>query len=236
MARRATTAERKIRSPLSIDRLIESQPWDGLVPILEHAGAEPSSVIPKLKAFVRLLLEWNRGASNLISRHDERRIVERHVRESLLPAAWLKESGARVWLDLGSGGGFPAIPLAMAGVGESWTLVESRRSKTLFLRKLLQDLAIGHVGVEQARLEDMIGNPLFIGKFDGFTSRATMRLQPTLELAAPLVRVGGRAFLWKGSGHAAELVEAGSWRDHWRPEWARTLDGGPASVLNLVRL
>ena len=55
-------------------------------------------------------------------------------------------------VDFGSGGGFPALPLALAGVGERWTLVESRRNKTLFLRRAIQELGAGQVDVLTGRL------------------------------------------------------------------------------------
>ncbi|HVP15058.1 MAG TPA: 16S rRNA (guanine(527)-N(7))-methyltransferase RsmG [Terriglobales bacterium] len=205
--------------------MLDRQRWDQLVPHLERAGVDPAATMPRLRAYARLLMDWNRGYSNLISRGDESRFVERHLLESLQPAEWLKSCGAKKWLDFGSGGGLPAIPLAIAGVGNEWTLVESRRNKTLFLRKVVQEIGLGFVHVWLGRLEGLLGPEDGIGLFDGFTSRATLRLSPTLALASRCVGPGGRAFLWKGSSGPQEL-SAGDWKKDWVQDGAQDIGSG----------
>jgi len=180
-----------------------------------RAGADIVEILPRIRRFAELLLEWNRGFSNLISTSDENRLVQRHILESLEPAHWIKSSGARRWLDFGSGGGLPALPLALAGIGENWTLVESRRNKTLFLRKVIQEFELKNINVELARLESLPEEAERLGKFDGFTSRATLRLGPTLALAADWVAPGGLAYLWKGSRMEQEMVEDRRWATSW---------------------
>jgi 16S rRNA (guanine527-N7)-methyltransferase len=218
-----------------IGRLLDRQPWPRLASHLDRAGTDARALLPRYRRFAELLLEWNRGFSNLISSHDESRFVERHLIESVEPAHWLKTSGAHRWLDFGSGGGLPALPLALAGVGEAWTLVESRRNKTLFLRKAVQELGLRNVGIELARLESLTSDRGDLGPFDGFTSRATLRLGPTLELAARWITAGGRAFLWKGSRLREELAEGGAWEQSWEPDGAIALDTAPTVVARFVR-
>src|SRR5580765_3815380 len=125
------------REPIASDpeRLVGRQPWASLRPLLAGAPGGEEAAIAKLRVYALELLKWNRGVSNLISRNDETRLVGRHIAESLVPAGAMRDSGCQRWLDLGSGAGLPAIPLAIAGVGEGWELVESRRNKTLFMRK-----------------------------------------------------------------------------------------------------
>jgi len=142
------------------------------------------------------------------------RIVERHFLESVEPAHWLASSGAKRWLDLGSGGGFPAVPLAILGVGSEWTLVESRRNKTLFLTKAAQVLKLPGIRVVRERIENLPAPGASEG-FDAFTSRATLPLDPTLEQAARFVRGGGLAFLWKGSRREQEMGANERWRRDW---------------------
>jgi len=195
--------------------MIVRQPWGELNAPLERAGIDAATAIGRLKAYTELLLKWNREVSNLISTNDEHRFVARHLRESIEPALWLQEAGASRWIDFGSGGGLPALPLALCGIGSSWTLVESRRTKTLFMRKAIQELGLKNIDVVNDRLENLIVIPENAGAFDAFTSRATLTLGPTLKMAAAIVRPGGTAILWKGSRHAEELKEERFWRSVW---------------------
>jgi 16S rRNA (guanine527-N7)-methyltransferase len=153
--------------------------------------------------------------------------------ESLEHAPWLRESGAEDWLDFGSGAGFPAVALAIAGVGSRWTLVESRRIKTLFLRKTL-----GEMGIEEgktvvnARLETVSQDG---GHFDGFTARAAGDLNETLASAANLVAPGGSAFLWKGSRWQSEFEKDRSWESAWRFIEQRPLTDSNVVLLKFLR-
>jgi 16S rRNA (guanine527-N7)-methyltransferase len=173
--------------------------------------------------------------SNLISRNDEPRIVARHIVESIEPAQWLKESGAERWMDFGSGAGLPAIPLIIAGLEGEWALVESRRTKTLFMRRALEDLGIKNVSVVNARLEDLVNDEKHVSSYDGFTSRATLTLSPTLTLAATFVRSGGTAFLWKGSRRDEEMAADPSWREKWDFEGLLGIGDGATVVARFRR-
>jgi 16S rRNA (guanine527-N7)-methyltransferase len=197
--------------------------------------ADAETTLTRLRRYAQLVIEWNRTVSNLISKNDESRIVARHLVESIQPAAWLKSSNLDRWIDFGSGAGFPAIPQAMIGVGASWTLVESRRPKVLFLRKAIQELDLKNVTVVHSRLEALADEPEHRGAYDGFTSRATMTLGPTLELAADFLRSGGAAFLWKGSSHPEELAAGADWHDRWTTDGALTVGDGQSVVLKFLK-
>jgi 16S rRNA (guanine527-N7)-methyltransferase len=218
----------------ALDRIIARQDWARLVPHLLKLSADIEPTTQRLRDLARAVLDWNGRVSNLISRNDTNRILERHVLESIEPAHWLRDSGARAWLDFGSGGGFPALPLAIVGVGERWTLIESRRNKTLFLRKAIQDLKISNADVVLDRLENRVGSSWGLA-FDGFTSRATLRLAPTLELAAHFVRPGGSAFLWKGSRRDEEMGEDMKWRSLWDLEGLLGIGDGQTVVARFTR-
>ena len=215
--------------------LLDRQPWESLVPHLLKVGAVPGEVMPRLRRYCELLIQWNRKVSNLISRNDEPRVVSRHILESIEPASWLQEAGVDRWLDFGSGGGLPAIPLAIAGVGAHWTLVESRRTKTLFLRKAIEDLEISNVTVALGRLEELVGTREYAYAYNGFTSRATLPLNPSLTIAAPLIRPGGKAFLWKGGKREAEMAEDSSWRVNWDFDGLLGIGDGTTAVARLTR-
>lgn len=216
-------------------RLLDRQPWALVEERLVGVGADPAEALPRIRRYAELLLEWNRGFSNLISTSDEHRLVERHILESLAPAAWIRESGPKSIMDFGSGGGFPAIPLAIAGVGERWVLVESRRNKTLFLRKIFEELELKGMGVELARLELLLDDSVRLGKFDAFTSRATVRLGPTLVLAANWVRAEGSAYLWKGSSKDQEMADDRRWEQSWVASDSFDVGNGQTSVARFIR-
>jgi 16S rRNA G527 N7-methylase RsmG len=134
--------------------MLARQPWPALETLVDLE--QRAETVARLKRFVELLLQWNRSVSNLISQNDEERIVAAHLAPSVEPAAWIRSHDLHAWADFGSGGGFPAIPLALCGIGRSWDLVESRRTKTLFLRRAVEQLSLGGTSVLAARLEDLV--------------------------------------------------------------------------------
>lgn len=183
------------------------------------------------------MLEWNRGVSNLVSRHDEPRIVERHLIESVFPARLIAGFSPKRFVDFGSGAGLPAVPLALCGIGEQWTLVESRRNKTLFLRKIQQDNGLRNLDVRTGRLEVLVDEDPAALACDAFTSRATAAVGPTLELATRIVESGGHAFLWKGSSYEQEIAEGRrEWETSWRLESVHPIGDGPNVVVVMERL
>ncbi len=183
-------------------------------------------------------MEWNQGVSNLISQNDQARFVERHLLESLTGLPRLRELGPAHIVDLGSGGGLPAIPLLLAGAGRRWTLVESRRNKTLFLRRVAQDLSLGNLTVLTGRLETLLDSEGDALACDAFTSRATLAIGPTLEMAARIVAPGGHALLWKGSSWAQE-GDGGDVGTPRAPGWefvgVTAIGDGPSVIVEMRR-
>ena len=211
--------------------MVERMDWDSLRPLLAGDDASREVVLARLKAFAIELLRWSQGVSNLISHNDEPRLVDRHIAESLVGTKIINALNCNKIVDFGSGGGFPAIPLALAGVASNWILVESRRNKTLFLRRAMQELEIKDMTVITGRLEVLVEEASERLACDGFTSRATMKLGPTLELAASIVQQGGFAILWKGSGFQDELVAtAADWQGNWDAPVVHVVGDGPNSI------
>lgn len=229
----SANAIRAARSPAN---LLERQPWESLVSHLIDPQADPERKVALLRRYSELLVDWNHRVSNLISRNDEPRFVDRHLGESLEPAQWMAETGGERWLDFGSGAGLPAIPLAIAGLGSHWTLVESRRTKTLFLRKAISEVGLGGIDVVLGRLEMLVETDAMPPRFDGFTSRATLTLGPTLSLAARVVLPGGSAFLWKGGRREEEMRSDTRWRQEWTFEGERVIGDGRTAVAKFKRI
>ena len=218
-----------------VSGLLKRQPWDDLIPHLLRIGADPAASTSRIRRYCELIIQWNRKVSNIISKNDEARIVARHVIESLEPARWLQDLGAKRWLDFGSGAGLPAIPLALCGIGNEWTLVESRRTKTLFLRKALEELGMKNITVVHSRLEELLDARDHSSSYDGFTSRATLPLAPTLAMAASFVQPQGTAFLWKGSRREEEMAGDRSWLEKWDLEGLLGIGDGTTAVARFKR-
>ncbi len=219
-----------------VETIIAAQDWDSLIPHLLRAGTnDPEATIESLRKYSQLLIEWNRSVSNLISGNDEARIVERHIRESLEPAYWLREAGGARWLDFGAGAGLPGIPLAMAGIGERWTMVESRRPKVLFMRKAIETLGLRGIDIYHGRLETFLEESEGLRMLEGLVSRATMRLAPTLEIAQKIVARGGSAFLWKGSRREEEAAVGSAWGRDWDLTGILGVGDGQTAVMRFVR-
>ncbi|MBZ0148300.1 MAG: 16S rRNA (guanine(527)-N(7))-methyltransferase RsmG [Pseudorhodoplanes sp.] len=158
-----------------------------------------------LDRFVELLATWQK-TTNLVAPSALPEIWTRHVADSLqlFPLA----PGATLWIDLGSGGGFPGIPLAclLADVeGGHMHLVESNQKKAAFLREAARMLGLP-VTVHAQRIEDFTAR--FEGHADAVTARALAPLKKLIPGAYPLLKTGTKLLFPKGQDIGAELTKA----------------------------
>lgn len=166
---------------------------------------ENGRALQLFQSYVALILAWN-ARGNLISRGDESRIVRRHVVESLACLPFVDRFSVTKGtptslLDLGSGAGFPGIPLKIVRPGLSIVLLESRRMRTLFLRKAISDLRLQGIEVWNARAEQLadiaarsaqggeprttVGDPSRLGPEDLGSPEALGRLRfPAFDIVA----------------------------------------------------
>lgn len=138
--------------------------------------------VDQLMGFVELLRQWNRPF-NLISRGDLQRVVTRHLLDSLSVNRFLR--GPRV-LDIGSGAGFPGIPLAVANPQRRFLLVDRNARKTRFLRHVTRRLGLTHVEVGCADARALEGT------FCTVVGRAVAPVGTLWSMAEPLLTEGGR--------------------------------------------
>ena len=143
---------------------------------------------PKVQQYAELLLEWNRsinltGARSLAE-------VEALIDDAgaLVEAPW---NGIDTVIDIGSGGGLPAIPLAVAMPEVRFTLLEANDRKCAFLEHVAGTLGLANVTVAPGRAEELGHQPELREQFDRAISRAAARPEVLLELALPFVRTGG---------------------------------------------
>ena len=162
--------------------------------------------VARLDRFVELLATWQK-TTNLISPATLPEIWTRHVADSLQLFSLAPE--ARLWIDLGSGGGFPGIPVACLMAektpGARMLLVESNGKKAAFLREAARILALP-VTVHAERIEDFAQG--FEGHADVVSARALAPLVKLLPDAYSLLKAGTKCLFPKGQDVAAELTEA----------------------------
>lgn len=166
--------------------------------------------ISAFEIYYRELLEWN-SRFNLTAITDREGVQVRHFLDSLsclkvLPRAQLM-SGVRV-VDVGTGAGFPGLPLKIVCPGMRLTLVEATAKKTVFLEHLVQRLGLSNVQIINARAEEIGQLPEHREKYDWALARAVAEMDVLVEYLLPLVRVGGVALAQKGEGAAAEVHTA----------------------------
>ena len=186
----------------------------------------------RLDRFVELLMEWQ-AKTNLVAPSTLPHIWTRHVADSLQLLALAPS--AKIWVDLGSGGGFPGVVLGCALAetpGAQVHLIERNTRKAAFLREALR-VASAPGLVHAARIEDTVDS--IPSPIDCVTARALAPLHQLLSFAEPLVRRGGKAFFLKGQDVEAELTEA---TKYWNivPRLHPSLTGGQGCILELDRI
>ncbi len=172
---------------------------------LEKLGVPVSdTMIRQMADHVREMLFWNR-TTNLTSITDPYDVAVKHVIDSGA-ATLLFEDGMAV-LDLGTGGGFPGIPLKIIRPGLSMTLVDSSRKKVSFLRHMIRTLQLENIRAVEGRAEDLAGSPDHQGCYDAVISRAFSGLDLMIPMALPFLKAGGRIIAMKGRDieHETEL-------------------------------
>jgi 16S rRNA (guanine527-N7)-methyltransferase len=168
-----------------------------------------SAVAEDLDAFAGLLRKWQK-VQNLVSRETLDDVWTRHFADSLQVLKLLTAKDNLI-LDLGSGGGLPALPLAIAskGTGRRFVLVEPNGRKVSFLRTVARELGLA-VTVLDRRSDEIDSRETPVP--DVITSRALAALPLLCEWMEPFFAAKTRAILHKGREHVDELTESGA---HW---------------------
>lgn len=174
-----------------------------------HIGRRPRAIFDDLKSFMQLMQKWQK-VQNLVSRETPGDLWDRHILDSLQLLPLIGDSEGRLnILDIGSGGGFPAIPLAIALKEREFSmqLIESNSRKCAFLRAAAREFDLP-VTVHTARIEAL--DPQEIGRIDLFTSRALAPMPLLLSYIHRFWQPDARALLHKGREFGEELKSADS--------------------------
>lgn len=171
---------------------------------LERLGLSPEpEQHEKLITFMALILKWNQAAG-LVSPGDENNLFIRHFCDSLQPLLLLGFKKNAKALDIGSGGGFPSIPIKIFRPDISFVLAESNRKKCAFLEEVVDVLELENVEVFKGRCKRMeVPDP----KFDYVVSRGLSSIIKFSQMAAPYVSNDGKMYTFKTKRFESELEE-----------------------------
>lgn len=154
--------------------------------------------------FLGLLLKWNR-AFNLTTVIDPIEVYEKHFADSVVPIRYIYEHERIV--DIGTGAGFPGIPIKILRESVDVTLVEATAKKVSFCEHVIRELALQGIKIVQGRAEakDLQKN---LGRFDVVISRATLKLPEYVRVGSQYVKNGGRLIAMLGAGWVDDLDDA----------------------------
>lgn len=167
--------------------------------------------VSQISTYLDLLLKWN-SKMNLTSVREPEQIVQRHFGESLFAASLVASAcpGARTLADIGSGAGFPGIPIKVAVSHLQVTLIESQQKKATFLREVIRVLNLSDAKVANTRAEDLGLTA------DVVTLRAVESFEQVLPVTRKLLAPGGTLMLLIGAaqiGKAKSLLPGFEWRE-----------------------
>jgi 16S rRNA (guanine527-N7)-methyltransferase len=194
--------------------------------------------VEQFRLYYETLLDWN-SQVNLTAITDPKGVQVRHYLDSLTVGAALRDElaggGPRQdappegfsLVDVGTGAGFPGVPLKIMWPGIHLTLADSIGKKTAFLQALVEALGLESVTVLTARAEDLGQNKAHRERYDAATARAVASLPVLCEYCLPLVKVGGLMLAPKKGDISQELQDAGR---------AAPILGGGAPRLHAFRL
>lgn len=184
------------------------------------------------------LISWNRKI-NLTAITDPREVAIKHFLDSLMPAGCIPDRGRL--LDIGSGGGFPGIPLKIFKPSISVLLIDGVRKKINFLKHVLRALSLENIEARQMRAEVLLKFPEYAAYFDIIISRALSDLSIFVKSALPLLAKDGTIIAMKGEVDTQELdaVRGDTLGDQYSLEvetYGLPLINGPRSLVIIKRL
>ena len=160
----------------------------------------PEDQIQKLYNFMKMTLDWNEKV-NLTAITDEYEFILKHIIDCLS----VKFKNVSNVIDVGTGGGFPGMILAIVNPNIQFTLMDSLGKRIHILEEEVEKLKLKNVKLIHSRVEDLGKNEEYREQYDIAISRAVASLNILLEYLTPFVKVGGRIIAMKGENYQEEL-------------------------------
>ena len=161
--------------------------------------------LEKFYRYMELLIEWNEKM-NLTAIIEPNEIILKHFVDSLTIIKYLKN--AKTLVDVGTGAGFPGIPVAIMMSNLEITLVDSLNKRLIFLEEVIKELRLTNVKLVHSRAEEFGQNKMYREKFDIATSRAVANLSTLSEYLIPLVKINGNIISMKAAQAEEEIEQA----------------------------
>ena len=155
--------------------------------------------------YMNLILEWNEKI-NLTAIKDEKEFIVKHFIDSLTIDSLINDS--KKLLDIGTGAGFPGIPLKINNPDINVTLIDSVNKKIMVLNDVIEKLGLEKTEALHVRAEELARENDYREKFDIVTTRAVSNLSTISEYMLPFVKIGGKAICMKGPNIEQELEDA----------------------------
>lgn len=161
--------------------------------------------IENLYKYMIGIIEWN-DKVNVTAITEEKLFIVKHFIDSLLINHYLQ--GKEKIIDIGTGGGFPGIPLKILNKDKKFVLIDSVNKKLNVIRDLSEKIELENLEIIHSRAEDLASKKEYRESFDVATTRAVSNLSTILEYMLPFVKVGGIAVCMKGPNYKEELEDA----------------------------
>lgn len=166
--------------------------------VLEENGIEfTDKMRDKFSSYMEEILDWNEKV-NLTAITDKEEFVQKHFTDSILCAGRKEIREANNIIDVGTGAGFPGVPLAIVLPDKHFVLMDSLNKRLKIIEEICAKLNISNVEVKHARAEELGQNKEYRECFDLCVSRAVANLATLSEYCLPFVKVGGYFFAYKG--------------------------------------
>lgn len=161
--------------------------------------------IEQFYKYMNLLIEWDEKI-NLTAITEPKEIILKHFIDSITILKYIDDNSKLV--DVGTGAGFPGVPLSIMNPTLKITLVDSLNKRLIFLQEVVKELNLKNIEIVHARAEEFGQNKNYREKFDIATSRAVANLATLSEYLVPLVKIGGKIISMKASNAKEEINDA----------------------------
>lgn len=172
--------------------------------LISKYNIKSNNITKQLYTYMECILESNNNI-NLTSITNPNEFIVKHFIDSLIISEYIE--GNKI-LDIGTGAGFPGIPLAINNPDKNFVLLDSVNKKLNVIRGTLPKISINNVDVIHSRAEDLAHDNEYREQFDCVVSRAVANLTTLVEYMLPFVKVGGMIICLKGPNYEQELMDA----------------------------